>query len=138
MVVIFTDHYNLTNLFLIPNAISLKNRKKEFVFFFFCKRKISRMKQQKRPVAMVLVSWFRRQPRKKKLFVSVLSAIIGLAFIQTAVVDRNKLFIASEAIHALGICLLIYKIKKEKSCAGIINYFFSLFLFNFFTYTKNP
>lgn len=98
----------------------------------FSKNKISRMKQSKRPVAVVLVTWFRRQPWKKKLFVGVLSAIIGLAFIQTAVEDRNKLFIASEAIHALGICLLIYKIKKEKSCAGIINYLFSLFLFNYF------
>lgn len=33
--------------------------------------------------------------------------------------DHNKLFIASEAVHALGICLLIYKLKKEKSCAGL-------------------
>lgn len=76
----------------------------------------------------VLVSWFRRQPPKTKVFLGVLSAIVGLAFIRLVVEDQNKLFIASEAIHALGICLLIYKIKKEKSCAGSIHIYRLSFL----------
>lgn len=65
-----------------------------------------------------LMSWIRRQPPKIKAYLCVVSAITVLVFLRVIVHDNEYLFLASEAVHAMGISVLIYKLTKEKTCAG--------------------
>eukprot|EP00250_Pteridium_aquilinum_P009857 c18982_g1_i1 orf=427-1254(-) len=67
----------------------------------------------------VLISWFKRQPPKVKSFLAVLGGIFTLVFIRFVVQDHDNLFVAAEAIHSIGIIVLIYKLTKEKTCAGL-------------------
>eukprot|EP00250_Pteridium_aquilinum_P000247 c10272_g1_i1 orf=303-1130(+) len=67
----------------------------------------------------VLMFWFKRQPPKVKSFLAVFAAIFSLIFIRFAIRDHDNLFVAAEAIHAIGIVVLIYKLTKEKTCAGL-------------------
>ncbi|KAF8053644.1 hypothetical protein N665_1387s0002 [Sinapis alba] len=76
------------------------------------------MKAEKSPVQTVM-SWIRRQPPKVNAFFGVVTAMTVLVFLKVIVHEHDNLFIASEAVHALGISLLIYKLTKEKTCAGI-------------------
>ncbi|KAI3780512.1 hypothetical protein L2E82_10493 [Cichorium intybus] len=69
-----------------------------------------------RPV-QALQAWLRRQPPKIKVFLAVVSAIAALVVIRLVVYDHDNLFIAAEAVHALGISVLIYKLATEKTCA---------------------
>jgi hypothetical protein len=32
--------------------------------------------------------------------------------------DHDNLFVAAEVVHSIGISVLIYKLMKEKTCAG--------------------
>ncbi|KAJ9553962.1 hypothetical protein OSB04_018007 [Centaurea solstitialis] len=73
--------------------------------------------KMKRPI-QALQSWLRRQPPKIKVFLAVVSAIAALVVIRLVVYDHDNLFIAAEAVHALGISVLIYKLATEKTCAG--------------------
>lgn len=66
-----------------------------------------------------LISWFKRQPPKVKSFLAVLAGIFTLVFIRFVVHDHDNLFVAAEAIHSIGILVLIYKLSKEKTCAGL-------------------
>ncbi|KAE8677106.1 E3 ubiquitin ligase BIG BROTHER-related-like [Hibiscus syriacus] len=72
----------------------------------------------KSPIFSV-TSWVRRQPPKMKLFLALLSAMAAIMFLRMVVEDHNNLFVAAEVVHALGTCVLIYKLTKEKTCAGI-------------------
>ncbi|KAL5232416.1 hypothetical protein ABZP36_031192 [Zizania latifolia] len=76
------------------------------------------MRGSRRPMAMVL-SWVRRQPPKVKAFLAVVAGMAALVFIRFIVHDHDNLFVAAEAAHALGISVLIYKLTKEKTCAGL-------------------
>lgn len=76
------------------------------------------MKGPKRPI-QVVQTWVRRQPPKIKAFLAVVSAMTALVFIRMVVHDHDNLFIAAEAVHAVGISVLIYKLSKEKTCAGL-------------------
>lgn len=67
----------------------------------------------------VLMFWFKRQPPKVKSFLAVFASIFALIFIRFAIRDHDNLFVAAEAIHAIGIVVLIYKLTKEKTCAGL-------------------
>lgn len=75
------------------------------------------MKGPKRPIHAV-ATWVRRQPPKIKLFLGLVSALAALFFLRLVVHDHDNLFVAAEAVHALGISVLIYKLTKEKTCAG--------------------
>lgn len=75
------------------------------------------MRGSRRPVAVVL-SWVRRQPPKVKAFLAVVAGMAALVFIRFIVHDHDNLFVAAEAAHALGLGVLIYKLTKEKTCAG--------------------
>ncbi|KAF4374175.1 hypothetical protein F8388_022941 [Cannabis sativa] len=44
-----------------------------------------------------------------------MTALVLLRFI---VHDHDNLFVAAEAVHSIGISVLIYKLMKEKTCAG--------------------
>ncbi|XP_059636777.1 uncharacterized protein LOC132278892 [Cornus florida] len=76
------------------------------------------MRGTKRPIHAV-TTWFRRQPPKMKVFVAVLSGMVALLFLRMVVHDHDKLFVFAEAVHAIGIAVLIYKLTQEKTCAGI-------------------
>ncbi|MBA0771715.1 hypothetical protein Gotri_007197 [Gossypium trilobum] len=45
-----------------------------------------------------------------------MAALVLLRFI---VHDHDNLFVAAEAVHSIGISVLIYKLIKEKTCAGL-------------------
>jgi hypothetical protein len=66
----------------------------------------------------VVMAWMRRQPPKVKAFLAVVAGMAALVFIRFIVHDHDNLFVAAEAAHALGIAVLIYKLTKEKTCAG--------------------
>ncbi|KAK9113241.1 hypothetical protein Scep_020760 [Stephania cephalantha] len=76
------------------------------------------MKGPKRPVHAV-TTWVKRQPPKVKAFLAVVSGMAALVFLRFIVHDHDNLFVAAEAVHALGISVLIYKLMKENSCAGL-------------------
>ncbi|KAF5192372.1 Er lumen protein retaining receptor [Thalictrum thalictroides] len=72
----------------------------------------------KRPIYAV-AAWVKRQPPKVKAFLAVVSGMAALVFLKLIVNDHDNLFVAAEAVHAIGICVLIYKLMKEKTCAGL-------------------
>lgn len=87
--------------------------------FFFTKlhKRESRMKAPRRPIHAVS-TWVRRQPPKVKAFLAVVAGMAALVLLRAIVHDHDNLFVAAEAVHAIGISVLIYKLTKEKTCAG--------------------
>lgn len=73
----------------------------------------------KRPLNAA-ISWVKRQPPKVKAFMAVVAGMATLVFIRFIVHDHDNLFVAAEAAHAIGILVLIYKLTKEKTCAGSV------------------
>jgi hypothetical protein len=80
------------------------------------------MRGTRRPLGVVM-TWVRRQPPKVKAFLAVVTGMAALVFIRFIVHDHDNLFVAAEAAHALGIGVLIYKLTKEKTCAGSFSLF---------------
>ncbi|KAF5739332.1 putative ER lumen protein-retaining receptor C28H8.4 [Tripterygium wilfordii] len=76
------------------------------------------MKATKRPIHAVS-TWVRRQPTKIKAFLALMSGIAVLVSLRLIVEDHDNLFVAAEAVHAIGISVLIFKLMKEKTCAGL-------------------
>lgn len=76
------------------------------------------MARSRNPIR-TLSSWIRCQPLKIKAFLAFLASILAFLFIRLVVRDHGHLFVAAEAIHATGIAVLIYKLSKEKTCAGL-------------------
>ncbi|XVE94561.1 hypothetical protein REPUB_Repub02eG0019600 [Reevesia pubescens] len=76
------------------------------------------MKATKSPIRAVF-RWIRRQPPKMTAFLAVVAGMAALLFLKMVVEDHDNLFVAAEAVHALGTCVLIYKLTKEKTCAGL-------------------
>ncbi|KAL2327877.1 hypothetical protein Fmac_021304 [Flemingia macrophylla] len=66
-----------------------------------------------------ITTWVRRQPPKVKAFLAVVSGMAALVLLRFIVHDHDNLFVAVEAVHSLGIYVLIYKLIKEKTCAGL-------------------
>eukprot|EP00271_Cylindrocystis_brebissonii_P018990 TRINITY_DN557_c0_g1_i1.p1 TRINITY_DN557_c0_g1~~TRINITY_DN557_c0_g1_i1.p1 ORF type:complete len:275 (-),score=40.98 TRINITY_DN557_c0_g1_i1:352-1176(-) len=75
--------------------------------------------RRKRNVVQAAVLWIKKQPPKVKTLLGVLGGILALVFLRFIIVDHDNLFIAAEATHAVGIAVLIYKLLKEKTCAGL-------------------
>ncbi|CAF1982844.1 BnaC07g14900D [Brassica napus] len=76
------------------------------------------MKELKSRIQFAM-SWIRRQPPKVKAFLAVVTAMTVLVILRVIVHDNEYLFLASEAVHATGISVLIYKLTKERTCAGL-------------------
>lgn len=76
------------------------------------------MRPHRNPIH-VLSTWVRRQPPKVKAFLAVVSGMAALVLLRFIVHDHDNLFVAAEAVHSIGIAVLIYKLTKEKTCAGI-------------------
>ncbi|CAA2989056.1 ER lumen -retaining receptor [Olea europaea subsp. europaea] len=77
------------------------------------------MRPPRRPIHAVS-TWVRRQPPKVKAFLAVVSGMAALVLLRAIVHDHDNLFVAAEAVHSIGISVLIYKLMKEKTCAGTI------------------
>lgn len=88
------------------------------------------MRTQRKPIHAVS-TWVRRQPPKVKAFLAVVSGMAALVLLRSIVHDHDNLFVAAEAVHSIGILVLIYKLMKENSCAGKVSNFF---LGNFVTF----
>lgn len=56
---------------------------------------------------------------KVKAFLGITSVLCSLVALKLLVRDQNHFFVASEAIHAAGIMVLIYKLTKQKTCSGL-------------------
>jgi len=52
----------------------------------------------------------------------------ALVLLRVIVHDHDNLFVAAEAVHSLGISVLIYKLTKERTCAGIFDFLILKFL----------
>nr|GMC85349.1 putative ER lumen protein-retaining receptor C28H8.4 [Ipomoea batatas] len=76
------------------------------------------MRAPRRPIHVVL-TWLRRQPPKVKAFLAVITGMAALVLLWAVVHDHDNIFIAAEAVHSIGIAVLIYKLMKEKTCAGL-------------------
>ncbi|KAL6526039.1 hypothetical protein OROHE_015563 [Orobanche hederae] len=76
------------------------------------------MRPPKRPIQAVS-TWVRRQPPKVKAFLAVISGMAALVILRAIVHDHDNLFVAAEAVHSIGISVLIYKLMKERTCAGL-------------------
>lgn len=85
------------------------------------------MRGSKRPMSVV-AGWVRRQPPKVKAFLCVVAGMAALVFLRFVVHDHDNLFVAAEAVHAIGISVLIYKLTKEKTCAGLFDYYSCIFI----------
>lgn len=67
------------------------------------------------------VWWVKKQPPKVKGLLAVLTSILALVLLKFIINDHDNLFVAAEFIHGVGIAVLIYKLMKEKTCAGEFN-----------------
>ncbi|KAE8709250.1 Detected protein of confused Function [Hibiscus syriacus] len=76
------------------------------------------MRTHHRPIHAVSM-WVRRQPPKVKAFLAVISGMAALVLLRFIVHDHDNLFVAAEAVHSIGISVLIYKLTREKTCAGL-------------------
>ncbi|KAG6424581.1 hypothetical protein SASPL_114999 [Salvia splendens] len=76
------------------------------------------MRRPKRPIQS-LAAWVRRQPSKVKAFLAIITGMTTLFTLRAIVNDHDNLFVAAEAVHSIGISVLIYKLMKEKTCAGL-------------------
>ncbi|KMZ66291.1 putative ER lumen protein retaining receptor [Zostera marina] len=64
----------------------------------------------------MVTGWLKRRPPKMKAFLSSIAVMLIVLFLT---VIHFNLFIASEICHYLGISILIYKLVKERTCAGL-------------------
>ncbi|KAK2662748.1 hypothetical protein Ddye_001322 [Dipteronia dyeriana] len=67
----------------------------------------------------VMFGWLGRQPMKVKGFLAVTFVVLTLLAMKFLVKNRDYFFIASEAVHAAGIIILIYKLTTKKTCSGL-------------------
>ncbi|KAL3517838.1 hypothetical protein ACH5RR_020427 [Cinchona calisaya] len=64
-------------------------------------------------------TWVRRQSIKVKSFLAVISLLSALMAMKLLIKDQDSFFIASEAVHFMGIIVLIYKLSTQKTCSGL-------------------
>ncbi|KAH9728729.1 er lumen protein-retaining receptor c28h8.4-related [Citrus sinensis] len=72
----------------------------------------------KSPVNAVLI-WLMRQPTKVKSCLAVVFTVCSLVAMKLFVKNHDYFFVASEAIHAAGIMVLIYKLTTKNTCSGL-------------------
>jgi len=82
-------------------------------------RNMATVRKSRRNPVHVVSSWVARQPPKVKAFLAVVSGITALIVLRFVVHNHDNLFVAAEATHAVGISVLIYKLFKERNCAGL-------------------
>ncbi|XP_047957213.1 ER lumen protein-retaining receptor erd-2.2-like [Salvia hispanica] len=70
------------------------------------------------PIAAIL-AWVRRRSTKVKALLAAAAALCALVALKRMVKNPTHFFVASEAIHFLGILVLIYKLATLKTCSGL-------------------
>lgn len=95
-----------------------------------------RSRARSNPVHLV-ATWVRRQPPKLQAFLAVVAGMASLVFLRMVVHDHENLFVAAEASHAIGICVLIYKLVKERTCAGLFSLVLRSIVSSFFFLSIN-
>ncbi|GAY32295.1 hypothetical protein CUMW_281150 [Citrus unshiu] len=60
-----------------------------------------------------------RQPMKVKSCLAVVFTVCSLVAMKLFVKNHDYFFVASEAIHAAGIMVLIYKLTTKNTCSGL-------------------
>lgn len=76
-------------------------------------------KDNKKGVFQGVGRWIRRQSARAKMAMGVFAAVSSIAFLWLVVHNHDNLFVASEVSHSVGIAFLIYKLFKERTCAGL-------------------
>lgn len=71
-----------------------------------------------------LFAWVRSQSMKVKTFLAVTSVLCSLVALKLLIKDYDYFFVSSEAIHAVGILVLIYKLTTQKICSGMYIYIY--------------
>ncbi|CAN6447879.1 unnamed protein product [Victoria cruziana] len=66
-----------------------------------------------------MFSWVRRQSMKVNTFLGVATVVAVLVLLRLLVRDHSHFFVASEAIHVVGIMILAYKLLTLKTCSGL-------------------
>ncbi|KAJ4956052.1 hypothetical protein NE237_012835 [Protea cynaroides] len=66
-----------------------------------------------------MFGWIRKQSMKMKAFMAVTTMVCSLVSLKLFVKNHSYFFVAAEAIHALGIMVLIYKLTTQKTCSGL-------------------
>mmetsp|Transcript_28994 Transcript_28994/g.55570 ORF Transcript_28994/g.55570 Transcript_28994/m.55570 type:complete len:284 (-) Transcript_28994:895-1746(-) len=64
-------------------------------------------------------AWFKRRNAKEKMMLGGGAAVLAIVFLWLTIENHDNLFVTAEAVHALGIGVLVYKLTQEKSCAGL-------------------
>ncbi|KAL6210970.1 hypothetical protein ACLB2K_016199 [Fragaria x ananassa] len=77
------------------------------------------MGRKRNASANVLFQWVRRQSMKVKIFLGAFLALCSLVALKLWIKNHKYFFVASEAIHFLGIIVLIYKLTIQKTCSGL-------------------
>ncbi|KAK4751057.1 hypothetical protein SAY87_004539 [Trapa incisa] len=81
---------------------------------------MGRKRDSKLMAEALLLRWLRKLPTKLKVFLGVSSMVVMLIVLQITLKNHLiNLFIASEICHAVGIIVLIYKLKTQKTCFGL-------------------
>lgn len=65
-----------------------------------------------------LLSWVRKQSKKVKMLLFIITTITLLVTLKLVVHDHNYFFVMAEAIHFLGLLILIYKLTTLNTCSG--------------------
>ncbi|KAK6788324.1 hypothetical protein RDI58_016849 [Solanum bulbocastanum] len=69
--------------------------------------------------AKKVLSWIRKKSKKVKIFLGLITAISLLVTLKLVVHDHNLFFAIAEAIHLIGLLVLIYKLTTLKTCSGL-------------------
>ncbi|CAI0561135.1 unnamed protein product [Linum tenue] len=69
--------------------------------------------------AKAVTGWVGRQSTRVKAILGVAIGLLTLVGLKLWVRNHNHFFVASEAIHAAGIFVLVYKLTTQKTCSGL-------------------
>lgn len=69
-------------------------------------------------VTMVARAWIGRKPLRTKAVIGAAAAAAVLLLLWIFVNDHGFIFFAAELSHVAGISFLIYKLIKDRICAG--------------------
>ncbi|KMZ58312.1 putative ER lumen protein retaining receptor [Zostera marina] len=76
-------------------------------------------KDKRKGVFQGVGRWIRRQSPRVKTTMGVFVAVTSFIFLWLVVHNHDNLFVISEVSHFIGIAFLIYKLFKERTCAGL-------------------
>lgn len=66
-----------------------------------------------------VLGWVERQSMRVKICLGAMLALCVFVVLKLTIKDYNHFFVASEAFHAAGIIVLIYKLTTKKTCSGM-------------------